>query len=152
MGELWSNRPLGVQFGGAPSDRVVRDNKTAKDLYVNRVTELWYSMLEFVQSGQIKGMDSEMATELRERKAETQKAAVGLKMKVEPKSEMKMRMQRSPDVADSSVILLNLCIVRHNFSAHGLEGQKKVIKTNIRNKMRRVNAVWGRANYEPELA
>ena len=61
LSEIWSSRPLGVQFGGAPSERIVKDAKTAKDLYSNRVTELWYSVLEFVESSQIRGLPQQAA-------------------------------------------------------------------------------------------
>lgn len=106
LSEIWSSRPLGVQFGGSPSDRVVKDNKRADDLYSNRVTELWYAMLELTLSSQIRGLPPQAAAEFKERKYTSAKGAVGLKVTVEPKKEMRTRTSKSPDCFVAGTMVL----------------------------------------------
>lgn len=50
--ELWSNQILRVQFGGAASEHIVSetDTRKSKEVYVNRVSEIWYGGLGYVRS------------------------------------------------------------------------------------------------------
>lgn len=100
LSELWSPKLLSVQFGGAPSDlrSSMADQRTGKQSYANRVTELWFQGLEFVQSEQIRGLPGSVAKELQARRYETTKQGEFLKTKVETKAEMKVRTGgKSPD-------------------------------------------------------
>jgi hypothetical protein len=121
--EVWSSRYLRVQFGGAPSDLrgYYADERTGKDAYVNRVTELWFNGLAYVLSKQIAGIDDETARELAARRYTTHKSGDYLKACVEAKPDMKLRISISPDLADSAMILLELARVRHGFMAAGVE-------------------------------
>lgn len=116
----WSPRVLPVQFGGAASERMVSptDPRTGKEAYVNRVSELWYQGREFVRAGQIRGVSTELAKELTSRKYETRKDG-GTRIVVEPKKEMKQRLGYSPDLADASMVLLELARDRHGFNPVG---------------------------------
>lgn len=106
ISEKWSRKIHRVEFGGSASDRPVsaERNVPAKEEYVNKVTELWFSARQFLQSEQLKGISDDVAVEFCCRLYEYR----GNRVQVEPKGEMKARIGRSPDLADSAVILVDL--------------------------------------------
>jgi hypothetical protein len=109
-----SNEFLRVHFGGAPSARSLSayDATKAEDKFVNRVTELWFGAKEFLQNGQLRGIGPDLAKEMTSRHYETRKSGT-MKVRVEPKSDMKARIGRSPDIADAAFVLLD--VVRERF-------------------------------------
>lgn len=152
--EVWTDKFLSVFFGGAASGRPasVKDRRPAKDAFANRVAEIWYAGVDFVQGGQIKGLNSQTCVELSERrKVKDKKGAMGLKIHIESKSDMKLRTKgKSPDEADSLLILLELARERLNFRAVGMEGQRVNAPNNFKNRVRAINRVFQNANYGPE--
>lgn len=112
ISEEWSDEVLKVDFSGAPSELPVGPDKTAKQSYDRKVSELWYVGKEFMKYGQLKGIPQEMAREMKARKFETVKGVDGLKVRVETKAKMKERLLFSPDVADVLFVGLHLCRVR----------------------------------------
>lgn len=143
LGEIWSLKLLGVQFGGSASERPVsvKDKRPAKDAYVNRVTELWFGGVDFIHSGQIKGLSKEAAEELKERRYDTVKGMT-MRTRVEKKDEMKLRINRSPDDADSAVILLELCRARFRFTPEGMEGVRKQTTGTFKQKAVRLQRIY----------
>lgn len=129
----WSSEVLGVQFGGKASELPVSisDATLSCDRYVNRVTELWFGAKELIRTGQLKGIDRELAKEMCSRKYSTQKG-VGLRMVVETKTDMKARTGESPDLADAAMILIELCRQRLGFG--GMTVQQKRKETSIQRK------------------
>lgn len=116
VSEVWSNRIVRVNFSGAATERIASaDGKTADQLYVNRVSELWYIGREFVKYGQIKGLHRDTARELKARLFDDVKGADGVRMVVESKKDMKARLLFSPDLGDAAMILVDL--VREVFGA-----------------------------------
>lgn len=97
--EEWDNKVVGINFSGRASDMPVTmsDPVPAKDKYDRRVSELWYVGKEFLKYGQIKGITNDLARELKARQYDTVKGPEGLKISVEPKKEMKVRIGFSPD-------------------------------------------------------
>lgn len=134
---MWAPEVLGVQFGGKASDLPVSisDTTLSSDRYVNRVTELWFGAKELIRTGQLKGIDLELAKEMCNRKYSTQKG-VGLRMVVESKVDMKARTGESPDLADAAMILIELC--RQRFGFGGMTVQQKRKETSIQVKQRTV--------------
>lgn len=125
IAEVWSPKVLRVDFSGKPTAfRVsVNNPKAAEDLYDRRVTELWYAGLEYLKAQQLKGLlDVELLREMKARRYDSVKGAEGLKAKVETKTDMKKRLNFSPDKADAYFVLLDLCRQRHGFLAGGLTG------------------------------
>lgn len=122
---VWSPRTLKIYFGGAASDKPVSfsDTRLGKEAYFNRVSEIWYQGLEFVRSRQIRGLPSNIVQQLTERRHTTQKGAFGLRIRVEPKSDMKLRLGRSPDQADAFLGLLELCRTRLKFNPGGYRSE-----------------------------
>jgi len=122
---VWSPRTLKVFFGGAASDKPISfsDPRPGTDAYTNRVSEIWYQGLEFVRSRQIRGLPHNIVQQLTERRHTTQKGVSGLRIRVEPKSDMKLRLGRSPDQADAFLGLLEVCRTRLKFSPGGYRSE-----------------------------
>ncbi len=119
----WSPRILGVEFGGKASDKPVSEinHRPCYKEYFNRVTELWFSVRVLLQNGQIRGMDQNTAAEFCKRKY----GMKGVLMQVETKKEMKARIGKSPDLADSAAIAVELFRTRMGLmTASGVIGKK----------------------------
>lgn len=114
----WSDQFLRVQFGGKASDRRVSMNSrlTGEELYVNRVSELWFVGKEFVRTKQISGIRDDLAKEMCSRQYEMVKSGT-LRVKVESKQELKSRTGQSPDIADAAFIAMELARQRHGLVA-----------------------------------
>jgi hypothetical protein len=110
IAEEWGTDIYRVDFSGAATDRIVSANnpKTGKEQYWNRVSELWYAGVEFLKTRQMKGIKPEHARELKARKFEGIKGADGLRIRVEAKPDMKLRLGFSPDIADAGFVVLDL--------------------------------------------
>jgi hypothetical protein len=108
----WSPEILLVEFGGRASTRPVSGTnlKRGDQEYLNRVTELWFQFRLLVQNGQIRGLDTETASEFCRRWWEMR----GNYIMVEPKAKMKERTRKSPDLADAAVVLSELFRDRMN--------------------------------------
>lgn len=98
--QMWSPDILGVQFGGSASELPVSqtDKRVAKDLYANRTSELACVFVEFLNAGQIRGVQPDHAKQLTARKYEL---AAGGKIKIESKTDFKLRCGYSPDIKDA---------------------------------------------------
>jgi len=118
ISEVWSPRLLRVKFGEKPSDLPTSSTSgiMAKDKYSNRVTELWFGGVEFMRSGQLKGISPELARELTSRKYTT---VGGGKLVVESKRDYKSRTGKSPDLADAAFVALECVRVRVGAMAGG---------------------------------
>jgi hypothetical protein len=114
----WSNDFLRVPFGGKASDRRVSMNSQliGEELYCNRVSELWFVGKEFIRTKQLTGVTAELAKEMANRRFELVKGS-SLRVKVEPKGELKARAGASPDMADAAFICLDLARQRHGLVA-----------------------------------
>ncbi len=115
----WSSDFLRVQFGGSASDRPVSASKRipAKQLFTNRVSEIWFAGKELIRCKQLRNIPNEVAKQMCLRQYDTVKGEYGLKMRAEPKTEYKKRHNHSPDEADAYFILLDLVRTRHSFLA-----------------------------------
>ena len=94
-----------VEFGGVPSDRTLNeeDRRTCREVYFNRVAELWHRAREFMLSGQLRGVDASTAIEFCNRTFDDLKQK---KVKLQTKLEMKSYFGRSPDLADAAVLAI----------------------------------------------
>jgi len=124
LSELWSPMILRVGFQESASQSPVSMTSDVKayDKYIRRVTEVWYSGVEFLRAFQLCGVIPALAKELTARRY---MFGTGNKIQVEPKPDMKARTGRSPDIADAA--LLSLDVVRQRLGAvpGGLIGGKK---------------------------
>lgn len=112
-----SNDFLRVQFGGAASDRRIKnDSKTVcRDRYHNMASELFFIGKQFLLGRQLFGLSNEMVRQMTSRLFKTHKGVKGLRMQVEPKPDYKRRMSESPDETDASFVLLEVARSRHFF-------------------------------------
>ena len=103
LAKEWSPKIVRVEFGGAPSDRPVssEDLRPAREVYDRRVTELWFNAREYMQSGQLRGIDPWTAKEFCSREFDDERR----KLKIQTKRDMKAVYGMSPDIADCTVIL-----------------------------------------------
>lgn len=111
----WSHKLLAVEFGGRASDRPVSEVNPRKCFqeYYNRVTELWFLIRVLTLNGQIRGMDRIAAQQFCKRLYDTR----GLLTIMETKKDMKSRIGRSPDEADTVAIAGELFRTRMNLVA-----------------------------------
>ena len=102
----WSPDICRVEFGGKPSNLPVseEDKRPSHEAYMNRVTELWFSVREWVIREQIRGMDHSTIVEFCQRMFDDQKR----KIVVERKVEMKGRTGQSPDLADAAALIVEM--------------------------------------------
>ena len=106
IAQTWSAEIRRVSFGSSPSDLPCsrQDPRPANDVYLNKVTELWYSFREWTKADQIRGMDMATIREFCARQYDDSKK----KLVVEPKKDMKVRTGFSPDLADAAVLVIEV--------------------------------------------
>lgn len=145
---LWGHRFHPVKFGEAPSNRPVSmdDPKSCKDSFYNKASELWFTGKNFIRNGHIKTLPVEIAKELKSRFYTTVKSGDNLKMKIEPKPDMKARVRMSPDISDAFLMLVDLCRERFDFIA-GTGEQRKLTNQSWIDKVKKRNVI-----YDPELS
>jgi hypothetical protein len=113
-------------FGIDVTEIATADGKTSRELYANRVSELWCCGKEYMRFGQIKGLARSTAREMKARMYESIKGSDGFKILVESKPEMKVRLTFSPDEADSAFIVLDLVRERFGFVPSGRRGEGSI--------------------------
>jgi hypothetical protein len=120
--QLWSPRVHAVEFGGAASDMPASttDPREGREVYSNKVTELWYSCRELLSSDQLKGLSEQQVKEFCSRTYEF----VNRKYIVEPKRKMKVRIGYSPDYSDSVVVMVEVAR-RNGLKAVAIAGSRK---------------------------
>lgn len=104
----WSPEIHRVEFGGAASDRNsgTADMRPADEVYANFVTELWYSVRDFLLAGQMRGFYPDAVIQFCARPYKM----AGRRFQVLPKDECRAVMRgRSPDDADAVAGLLEVC-------------------------------------------
>jgi len=123
LAEIWSPRILRIKFGERASSLPVSVTNPIKgsDKYTNRVTELWFSGVEYMRAGQLKSIAPDLAKEMTGRKYAT---TGGGKVTVEPKRDYKLRLGRSPDLADAFFLGLDLARQKLGIHAGSLVGGK----------------------------
>ena len=110
-----------VQFGGRatdlPAGMTGDEDEIGRNYYGNRVTELWHVLFRFCRAGLVRGVPPEMARELCERQLTEKLKPVT----VEPKTRMKLRLGKSPDIADAGVCLASVVREVMGFDPEGGE-------------------------------
>jgi hypothetical protein len=126
----WSHAVHAVNFGTKPVERRA-DSQNEETIYKNRVTQLWVQPKALVREKQIRGVPMEIIEELCQRKWH-EKRHTGTCACVEEKKDMKKRTGKSPDLADTFVILVEVAILNNLLD---------VIE--IRKDDRRLHKQWG---------
>ncbi len=110
--EFGSSTPIPIDSGAKPSERPVRadlfveENGTKRlvrsnEYYSKRISEMWYSIREAIESHQIRDLPREVMDEGCQRIFSIVK---GNKVEVEPKDDMSARIGKSPDLFDALAI------------------------------------------------
>lgn len=102
----WSYDIHGVEYGGSPTDRVLKAGETDKceDLYLYFVTELYFRTRAFAEEGLVGGLrnlDPKTIEDLTSRRYMVRKSGEHSKVQIETKAEVKKRIGRSPDYGDT---------------------------------------------------
>jgi len=102
----WSQSILVCNFAGAPTERPVsnEDTRPSSEAYDRLVTELWFSIREFVSADMLRGLDLDSCRELTQRRFELK----GRRLSVEKKEDMKGRGVPSPNHADAIALAIEL--------------------------------------------
>ena len=119
LSSRWSNRVLRVDFGGKASDLPVSslDREKSSVRFANKVSEIWTVGKELLRCDQVRNITNEAAEEMTARKYHESKAGDGgSRLRVESKIELKKRMGKSCDIADSLFIMFAVCRERHKLS------------------------------------
>lgn len=119
LARVWSAEVNAVDFGGNATDRPVSQDeyiddpktgerrlKKCNEHYSKFVTELWFTIYYLMIGKQIRGLTTEVIAELRRR---IWKKVSGDRIQAESKKEMKLRLNESPDLADSLVTGVEGC-------------------------------------------
>ena len=104
MEQRWKRGFQRISFGGSATDDAVseEDDRPAKEVFGNRVSQLWGNMARLIKEGKIRGLDNETSQQLCTRIYSLK----GEKQTVETKAEMKLRTKgKSPDDADAECIV-----------------------------------------------
>jgi hypothetical protein len=125
----WSHAVHGIRFGEKPVERRP-DASNSEAIYKNRVTQLWVQPKALVRHGQIRGVPEDVIEELCQRKWHATRHTSAASC-VEEKRDMKKRLGKSPDLADTFCILVEVAI---------LNGLLDVIE--IRKDDRRINKMF----------
>lgn len=117
LSELWDAGVYACNFAGSATEIPCGPQALpANEMFADRVSEIWMCGLDFLRSGQIKGLTSDIINDLIARKkALLKQGMTGGKIAVEPKRVMKKRIRRSPDAGDSALGMLDLCRMRLKF-------------------------------------
>lgn len=106
LAKNWSPRINRIEFGGKPSSRPVsyEDMRPSHEAYDRKVTELWFSAREYLQAGQLRGIDGWTAKEFCSREFSDERR----KISIQTKRDMKAMYGSSPDIADCTVIIVDV--------------------------------------------
>jgi hypothetical protein len=95
----WSPQLHALNWGIGATSRpsAQHDGRPARDVYDRYVTEIWFSVRELLEAGQIKGFRRSTISQFISRTYEMR----GRKYSIEKKEDMKSRVRYSPDEADA---------------------------------------------------
>jgi len=123
LSKEWSSKIHRVEFGGKASELPVslEDTRASHEAYANKVTELWFSVREWVQRDQVRGLDAETLVEFCGRMFDDERR----KIVVERKVDMKGRTGRSPDLADAAALVIDLARTKGGGSLNNVANNDK---------------------------
>lgn len=106
VARTWSYKFIRCEFSANASERQIshEDVRLGKDVYKNKATELWFQAREYVNAGQVAGMDKDLAGELCARLYDPEGGST-TRRKLESKVETRSRTGKSPDLADAFVLV-----------------------------------------------
>lgn len=149
LSSTWNNQYLPIKFAGKASETAVSydDDRKGVDAFKNRRSEVWFAAKDPMRRGQIKGLTSDIAFELKQVSFSTEKTDK-TRMAVEPKDKMKERLGMSPDKAESFLMMIDLARQRFGFNIT-LQGDVAVPESgkSFKKMVADVTDVYVNANY-----
>lgn len=124
ISQRWQTGFWRVGFGGAATDAPIsmEDPRSAKEIYANRVSQLWGQIRTIIVAGRMRGLDDLTARELCARIYSLRNE----KTLLESKKELKKRTKgNSPDRADALALLVEVFINQNGLDkavGHGSPG------------------------------
>lgn len=102
----YSQEIITCEFGGSASDDPVSatNPKKCREEYDRKITELYFTMREFVEADMVRGLDMDTCREFTGRTFKTKKSGAGNRFSVQDKAEYKADGNPSPDLADNAVL------------------------------------------------
>jgi len=102
LARIWDPHVVPIEFGGRPPDRkpTLGSEKTERELYGKMVSALWFAARNAIVAGQIRGLTQSLFEEGSMREYLITKDG---KEDVEPKSNTRKRLGKSPDLFDAFV-------------------------------------------------
>lgn len=102
----WSQAIRSVGFGESATERPssTADRRPAREVYADRVTEMWWSAREFLEAGQLKNIPKAAVIEFCSREYRMS----GKRYRIESKQDFKKRFGSSPDYADAVAGLVDV--------------------------------------------
>jgi hypothetical protein len=109
----WSPKIMRVEFGGAASEdsASLEDVRPANEVYENKSVEMWFRCRDALNSGQLRGIDPETATEFTNRLFDDSGKRIKLQKKNHDGKDGKTKgykqmYGKSPDLGDTVAMLL----------------------------------------------
>jgi len=114
LASVWGSGFHRCLFAGLATDRTVSatDSRKCSECFADKVSELWGIGVQFVRSGQLRGVGKNLAQEMTSRLYTTVSNG---RIQVESKRKMKGRAGKSPDRADAAFGLIDVCRDRLGF-------------------------------------
>lgn len=146
MQRNWDLNVNRILFSASPSQEPCshEDKRPADEVYNNKRTEMYFRTANAVKSGQLKGVDKETATELVSIEFDDSKAKLAL-MK---KEDYKEKFGKSPDYADTLVMLVEMA--RKKGLALAAVGNTAVAVEQNSQQFSKNQEVYGNVDYAPE--
>lgn len=124
ISQRWKPGFLRVSFGGSATDGPIsiEDSRPAKQVYANRVSQLWGQIRSVVQAGRLRGLDDQTARELCARIYTLKNE----KTLLESKKDLKKRTKgNSPDRADALALLVEIFVSQNGLGDALAQGSEE---------------------------
>lgn len=133
-----------VEFGGFASElpASLEDPRPSNDVYGDRVTELWFSIREFIVGGQLKGIRERESVEFVTREYDLRSR----KIVIDEKKKVRDKIGRSPDDGDAIATIVDLARMR-GYTPGGASAIRK--NETWDELVRNANAVYENVDYAP---
>jgi hypothetical protein len=146
ISRLWSPDIIRIQFGSAASDdpMSLEDPRPAREVCENKRVEMHFRTRDILNSGQLRGVDKDTATEL----CTIEFDDSGRRIKLMSKEDYRLKFKKSPDFGDCGVMCTEVARIRgFKLAAVGKTVEKRV---NWENFVENANQVNHSEGYEAE--
>ncbi len=143
----WSQRVIRIEFGGAPSTDPcsLEDFRPANEVYQNKRAEMFFRSRDALNSRQLKGVDPDTAVELCSIEFDDLSRQ---KIVLMSKKDYRAKFHKSPDLADTVAILLEVArqrgfkLAAMGETAKAMEGSEELFQAQ--------QQMYENANYDEE--